>query len=105
MVKGTIKQRFKLIEQLFLGGVWVCDLVSKDNFLRHPLMSPGSPGELSVWLGGYRLGEDDEAWVWSTGEPVMGDLWEPGSQQGIVLSLLCKNCFNITRRLHGFGKS
>ena len=68
-------------------------------------MSPGSPGELSVWLGGNRLGEDEEAWVWSTGEPVMGDLWELGSQQGIVLSILYKNCLNITRRLHVFGKS
>ena len=44
----------------------------------------GSPETMSVWLGGNRLGEVEEAWVWSTGESVAesGDLWGADSRQG-----------------------
>ena len=44
----------------------------------------GSPEKMSVWLGGNRLGEDEVAWVWSTGENVTGNLWGTENGKGIT---------------------
>ena len=48
----------------------------------------GSPEKMSVWLGGNRLGEDEEAWVWSTGENVTGDLWGVTGGQGLLIFIV-----------------
>ena len=40
-----------------------------------------------VWIGGNDIAEDD-SWVWTGGDPVTGDLWGLGEDNGECMVLL-----------------